>query len=51
MASAFCFGLKSKFQRAPSLLFEVEGIQAHGSAMAAGASLVGVLASGNRLGV
>lgn len=46
----FALRVKSKFQLAPSLLSRAEGMQAHGPAMTAGASLVGVLASGGRLG-
>lgn len=46
----FALGVKSKFQLAPPLLSRAVGVQAHGSVMAPGASLVGVLASGGRLG-
>lgn len=45
----FALGVRSKFQLAPPFLSRAEGIQARGPAMV-GASLVGVLDSGGRLG-
>lgn len=45
----FALGVRSKFHLAPPFLSRAEGIQARGPAMV-GASLVGVLDSGGRLG-
>lgn len=50
VASAFCFGGGEQIPACVPLLSQAGGMQAHGSAVAPGASLVGVLALGGGLG-